>query len=116
MKQASTYADPEDSLKDCYGDLPLVQSQGISGKKWQRVEAISPVLTGEKACGRVSVQVKQRSRAVRHWTSCMQVLLRARVHTVRGKGKSAFLVLRQRHATIQVGALPTKCVRAAGAC
>jgi aspartyl/asparaginyl-tRNA synthetase len=31
-----------------------------------------------------------------------QVLLRARVHTVRGKGKSAFLVLRQRHATIQV--------------
>lgn len=32
-----------------------------------------------------------------------QVLLRGRVHTVRGKGKSAFIVLRQRTATVQVG-------------
>ena len=32
----------------------------------------------------------------------MQVLLRGRVATVRGKGKSAFLVLRQRTATVQV--------------
>jgi hypothetical protein len=32
-----------------------------------------------------------------------QVLVRGRVHTVRGKGKSAFLVLRQRTATVQVG-------------
>ena len=30
-----------------------------------------------------------------------QVLVRARVHTVRGKGKSAFVVLRQRTATVQ---------------
>lgn len=36
----------------------------------------------------------------------MQVLLRGRVATVRGKGKSAFLVLRQRTATVQVGVLP----------
>lgn len=33
----------------------------------------------------------------------VQVLVRARVHTVRGKGKSAFVVLRQRMATVQVG-------------
>ena len=31
-----------------------------------------------------------------------QVLVRARIHTTRGKGKSAFLVLRQRTATVQV--------------
>jgi hypothetical protein len=31
-----------------------------------------------------------------------QVLVRARVHNTRGKGKSAFLVLRQRTATVQV--------------
>lgn len=30
------------------------------------------------------------------------VLVRARVHTVRAKGKSAFLVLRQRTSTVQV--------------
>ena len=31
-----------------------------------------------------------------------QVLLRGRAHTVRGKGKSSFIVLRQRTQTIQV--------------
>ena len=30
-----------------------------------------------------------------------QVLVRGRVHTVRGKGKTAFLVIRQRTATVQ---------------
>ena len=35
-------------------------------------------------------------------SSCLQVLLRGRVATVRGKGKSCFIVLRQRTATIQV--------------
>ena len=33
---------------------------------------------------------------------CLQVLLRGRAHTVRGKGKSGFIVLRQRTQTIQV--------------
>ena len=31
----------------------------------------------------------------------VQVLVRGRVHTVRGKGKTAFLVIRQRTATVQ---------------
>lgn len=31
----------------------------------------------------------------------LQVLVRARVHAVRGKGKSAFMVLRQQTATVQ---------------
>lgn len=34
----------------------------------------------------------------------MQVLLRGRVHTVRGKGKSCFIVLRQGSTTVQVSA------------
>jgi hypothetical protein len=50
VKQTSTEADPEDPLRECYGDLPLVQSQGISGKKWLRVEGINTALKGEKAC------------------------------------------------------------------
>ena len=32
---------------------------------------------------------------------CMQVNLRARVHNVRGKGKSAFVVLREQTSTVQ---------------
>ena len=37
-------------------------------------------------------------------TSCiaLQALIRGRVHTVRGKGKSCFMVLRQGSATVQV--------------
>lgn len=31
-----------------------------------------------------------------------QVLIRGRLYTVRGKGKSAFLMIRQRTATVQV--------------
>ena len=38
-------------------------------------------------------------------TLSIQVLLRGRVHAVRGKGKSAFLVLRQRTSTMQVNML-----------
>jgi len=34
--------------------------------------------------------------------SAAQVLVRGRLYTVRGKGKSAFLMLRQRTATVQV--------------
>jgi aspartyl-tRNA synthetase len=32
----------------------------------------------------------------------VQVLVRGRLYTVRGKGKSAFLMIRQRTATVQV--------------
>ena len=37
-------------------------------------------------------------------TSCiaLQALIRGRVHTVRGKGKSCFMVIRQGSATVQV--------------
>lgn len=73
-----TAADPEDPLKDKYGDAVMVQSQAISGRVWTNV-------------GDLTEEYKDK-----------EVLLRGRVHNVRGKGKSAFLVLRQRTATVQV--------------
>ncbi|RMZ52373.1 hypothetical protein APUTEX25_000648, partial [Auxenochlorella protothecoides] len=78
QKQASvTEADPNDPLASQYGDVELVQSQTISGNVWTKVEKLDPSIEGTT------------------------VLVRARVQTVRGKGKSAFLVLRQELATVQ---------------
>jgi hypothetical protein len=55
----------------------LVQSQEQTGRVWTDVANLTPALAGQA------------------------VLVRARVHTVRGKGKSAFLVLRQATSTVQ---------------
>mmetsp|Transcript_29880 Transcript_29880/g.41342 ORF Transcript_29880/g.41342 Transcript_29880/m.41342 type:complete len:576 (+) Transcript_29880:122-1849(+) len=76
-EQSKSEVDENDPLKDNYGDLPLVQSQCISGRVWTRVDALGTNLIGSS------------------------VLVRARVHTVRSKGKSAFLVLRQQTSTVQ---------------
>eukprot|EP00899_Mesostigma_viride_P012006 jgi/Mesvir1/20806/Mv07908-RA.1 len=70
--------DEDDPLKDNYGDLPLIQSREISGRKWTNVADIDEKLVGTT------------------------VLIRGRVHTVRGKGKTAFLVIRDRFSTVQV--------------
>lgn len=79
QKQAvPTEADANDPLKDQYGDSELVQSQNKTKRTWTRVESLA----------------KDSEDA--------QVLLRGRVSTVRGKGKSAFIVLRQRTATVQL--------------
>lgn len=51
------------------------------------------------ACGNACWQ--GRRRAVTRAGRATQVLVRGRIHTVRGKGKSAFLVLRQSTATVQ---------------
>ena len=55
----------------------MARVQSNSGRLWTPVSALTPDLQGR------------------------QVLLRARIHAVRGKGKSAFLVLRQSTATVQ---------------
>ena len=78
MAALSAAADVEDPLKDKYGDAEMVQSQTKSGRRWTRVEDLSGTLADE------------------------EVLVRGRVHNVRGKGKSAFIVLRQQTATVQV--------------
>lgn len=68
----------EDPLADRYGDAELVQSQKKTGRTWTRVDELDGSLV-EK-----------------------EVLLRGRIHNVRGKGKGAFIVLRQQTATVQV--------------
>jgi nondiscriminating aspartyl-tRNA synthetase len=77
-REAAAQGGP-DPLAHKYGDAPLVQSQARSGKVW--------------------THVKDVTAANKQYQT---VLLRGRVHAVRGKGKSAFLVLRQQTATIQV--------------
>lgn len=78
VKQAAiTQPEEGDPLGHKYGDPPMVQSTEQTGRTWTRVEELTPDLAGKT------------------------VLVRARVHTTRGKGKSAFLVLRQRTATVQ---------------
>ena len=66
-----------DALADRYGDAPLIMSQERTGTVWTHVRDVDETRIGET------------------------VTLRGRVHAVRGKGKSAFLVLRQQTTTIQ---------------
>lgn len=73
----TTQPDPEDPLRDHYGDPPMVQSRERTGRVWTSVRDLDTNL------------------------SDAEVLVRARVHAVRGKGKSAFVVLRQQTATVQ---------------
>lgn len=71
-------ADDNDPLRGtAYGDLPLVQSVSVTDRKWTRIEDLKEGLVGQS------------------------VLLRARVHNVRSKGKSAFMVMRERVSTVQ---------------
>lgn len=78
VKLNSNQPDPSDPLRDRYGDLPLVQSQEQTGRVWSNVEDLAPSMEGK------------------------EVLIRGRIHTIRGKGKSAFIILRQRTSTVQV--------------
>ena len=67
-----------DPLKHLYGDLPLIQSSERTGRTWRQVRSLSESEAGST------------------------VLVRARVDTVRGGGKSCFMVLRQQTSTIQL--------------
>eukprot|EP00898_Chlorokybus_atmophyticus_P007058 jgi/Chlat1/7353/Chrsp59S06976 len=70
-------SEEDDFAKDRYGDVPLVQSSEVTQRHWEDVAALDKSYENKT------------------------VLVRGRVHTVRGKGKSAFLVLRSQHATVQ---------------
>lgn len=76
-QEAPTQPDPNDPLKEQYGDLPLIQSQEITGRVWTAAGDLDSASEGKT------------------------VLVRGRVHAVRGKGKSCFLVLRAKTATLQ---------------
>ncbi|MEW5315913.1 MAG: hypothetical protein WDW38_007311 [Sanguina aurantia] len=73
-----TQPEESDPLASMYGDHALIQSSEVTNRKWTDVHTLTAASQGEK------------------------VLLRGRVHAVRGKGKSAFLVIRQRTSTLQV--------------
>lgn len=72
---AAREADP---LKGRYGDLPLIQSSEKTGRVWRRLDTLTDADVGTT------------------------VLVRARVHAVRGGGRSSFMVLRQRSTTVQL--------------
>lgn len=75
QKAAAAAAEPK--LTDTYGELPLIQSQEKSDKKYTEVKAINPELQGES-----------------FW-------VRGHLQNVRAKSKIAFVLLRQGIATIQ---------------
>ncbi len=43
-----TEADPEDPLKEQYGDATLVQSQAMSGRVWTLAEELTPALKDQQ--------------------------------------------------------------------
>lgn len=49
VKQAApTQPDPEDPCAANYGDYAMVQSTQITGRKWTKVEQLTPELAGQK--------------------------------------------------------------------
>ena len=49
VKQAAmTQADPEDPLREQYGDLELVQSKTVGTKTYTRVEDLSAEMKGQR--------------------------------------------------------------------
>ena len=79
-KQAAPVVAEDDPLSGNYGDVALVQSAAVTDRQWTKVADFGDSHVGQR------------------------VLVRGRVHTVRGKGKSAFLILRQGTLTLQVRA------------
>ena len=104
---AVTEPDPDDPLASQYGDLPMVQSVEVTDKKWTAVSNLTTELENTEVSASLHlVKKKENKMLVELWpiasrASLLQVLVRARLHAVRGKGKSAFLVLRQQLATVQ---------------
>jgi aspartyl-tRNA synthetase len=104
VKQAApTAADPDDPLKAQYGDPPLVQSAGPSagsGRVWTPLEDLTPAFLLRSGGGDDSNN-EAAPAAEGAGEEGKPVLVRCRLAGVRAKGKSAFLVLRQRTATLQ---------------
>jgi lysyl-tRNA synthetase class II len=79
MAAAALDVEEEDPLAANYGDVSFqsLQSKEISGRKWVAVRLLDIGMKGQT------------------------VLVRGRVHTVRGTGKMAFLVVREAGCTVQ---------------
>ena len=66
-----------DYEKDQYGDYPFIKSTFRSNRKWTDIKNVNEDLEGK------------------------EVLVRARIHAIRQKGNSCFIVLREGFATVQ---------------
>lgn len=62
---------------DTYGDYPFIKSTFRSDRVWTAIKDVNEELEGK------------------------EVLVRARIHKVRGKGNNCFIVLREGFATLQ---------------
>ena len=45
---ALTQSDPNDPLRQQYGDSPLIQSRSVTGRKWTAIDKLTPALEGQK--------------------------------------------------------------------
>lgn len=75
-----------DYKTDQYGDYPFIRSTFQSGRKWTALAKIDEALEGQ------------------------EVLVRARVHNIRGKGNNCFIVLRENFFTLQTVAFKTETI------
>jgi aspartyl-tRNA synthetase len=87
----STKMQPEtiktiDWKTDTFGDYPFIKSTFQSGRVWTAVKDVNEALEGK------------------------EVLVRARIHTIRAKGNSAFVVLRESFATLQAVAFKSEAI------
>jgi len=79
--EVPTQPEAGDPLGGSYGDLPLVASSQATDRVWTPIDQLTAEKDGQT------------------------VLVRGRMHAVRGKGKSAFLVLRQASSSATVQAI-----------
>lgn len=73
-----------DFNKEAFGDYPLIKSTFRSERKWTAVSQVDEALEGQ------------------------EVLVRARIHNVRGKGNNCFIVLRENFFTLQACAFKSE--------
>ena len=45
---ALTQSDPNDPLRQQYGDSPLIQSRSVTGRKWTAIDKLTPALEGQE--------------------------------------------------------------------
>lgn len=83
---------PEHEIKtidwktDTFGDYPFIKSTFRSDRVWTAVKDVNETLEGK------------------------EILVRARIHNIRAKGNSAFVVLRESFATLQAVAFKNETI------
>ena len=75
---ALTQSDPNDPLRQQYGDSPLIQSRSVTGRKWTAIDKLTPALEGQKVgqppegCSMtVPVDASLQTASSRSWAACL---------------------------------------------